>query len=142
MKEKDGVQECEKAFDRLINGRPRVDAHVGITAEKITSGVVSVEAGFDRGYLKSARLKHQPLIAKINAYRKLGGISGDEMGITKVKRQLNSASQKAKLLEEEIEIAHYQRQAVIAQNIQLHERVRLLELKIIELQPSLKSINE
>lgn len=142
MKEKDGVQECEQAFDRLINGRPRVDAHVGITAEKITSGIVSVEAGFDRGYLKGARLKHQPLIAKINAYRKLGGISGSEKGINKVKRQLNSASQKAKLLEEEIEIARHQRQAVIAQNIQLHERVRLLELKIIEMQPSVKSINE
>lgn len=142
MKKKDGLQECEEAFDRLVNGSPRVAAHVGIIAQKITSGVVSVEAGFDRGYLKSARLKHQSLVARINAFRESGGRDENNYEIAKVKGQLHRAGLKASNLEGELEMALRQRQAVIEQNVQLHERVRRLELKVAELQPRLRIIDE
>ncbi|WP_260982930.1 hypothetical protein [Pseudomonas oryzihabitans] len=138
----DGVLECEEAFDRLVRGSPRIAAHVGMPPQKITAGVVSVEAGFDRGYLKSGRLKHQPLIAKIRAFRESGGVDGASLEIGKIKSQLHSSSIKVSRLQQELEIAICQRQAVVAQNIQLHERVRLLELKIHELQPGLRLLGE
>ena len=65
----DGVKICEAAFERLKAGCPVISAHVGIDGSKITAGIVSVEAGFDRGYLKRSRGSHMPLIARIEAYR-------------------------------------------------------------------------
>lgn len=142
MKTRDGVLECEEAFDRLVRSCPRISEHVGLPPQKITAGVVSVEAGFDRGYLKSGRSKHQPLIAKINSFRERGGVDETSLKVGKIKGQLHSASLKVAKLQQELELAIFQRQAVIAQNIQLHERVRLLELKINELQPSLRTLSE
>ena len=65
---KSGLDQCVEAFDRLKAGQPRVIEHIGIAKSKITAGIVSVEAGFDRGYLKKARSAHAPLISMIEAF--------------------------------------------------------------------------
>lgn len=48
-----GLAACEIALERLLEGRAIVPAHVGLNFSKITAGIVSHEAGFDRGYLKN-----------------------------------------------------------------------------------------
>lgn len=137
----DGLRACEEAFERLVSGSPLVSAHVGIPAKKVTSGIVSVEAGFDRGYLKSARLNHQPLIAKINAYRKKGLASRGSLNIAADSELLDDAKAKIAKLESDLSIASSQRAAVIAQNVQLYERVRVLEQMVARLQSSLSYID-
>ena len=68
-----GLAACSNALERLLEGRPIVPAHVGLDTSKITAGIVSYEAGFDRGYLKKSRRAHLPLLAKITASRQGGG---------------------------------------------------------------------
>lgn len=57
MKSGDGVSKgigaCEEALQRLLDGEPFVSAHVGLDLSKLTASIVSLEAGFDRGYLKN-----------------------------------------------------------------------------------------
>lgn len=74
MAQGNGLKKCEEAFERLLSGKPNISDHVGIESHKITAGIVSVEAGFDRGYLKKSRSYHKPLIARIEAYKaEMGG---------------------------------------------------------------------
>lgn len=49
----DGLRACEEALTRLMKGEPVVSKHVGLSLKKITASIVSLEAGFDRGYLKN-----------------------------------------------------------------------------------------
>lgn len=123
LERRDGLELCIEAFQRLVEGAPILAAHVGLHKSKITAGVVSVEAGFDRGYLKKARAVHQPLIAQIEAFRN-----------SSVIREAASTGQKIKVIEnkykqlsEELDIVKSQRDLVLAQNIQLFERVKELE---------------
>ncbi|MGM3215635.1 hypothetical protein ACSQ5K_09380 [Pseudomonas sp. PhalM4] len=118
----DGVHLCAEAFQRLKDGKPRIPAHVGLPKSKVTAGIVSVEAGFDRGYLKKSRPTHMPLIAAIEAYR-LEGESASVTSVVKAKR----AQMKADKAVSELEQVRSQLYAVLAQNIQLVERVRELE---------------
>ncbi|PKF49510.1 hypothetical protein [Enterovibrio nigricans] len=67
---KSGVEKCYEAFERLKNGKPKLGKFVGITPDKITPSIVSQEAGFDSGYLKRKRLKHQGIISQIDEFRK------------------------------------------------------------------------
>jgi hypothetical protein len=64
-----GLLECEEALQRLLEGRPVVAEHVGLSRSKITASIVSFEAGFDRGYLKKSRNAHLPILARIEAFR-------------------------------------------------------------------------
>lgn len=125
----DGLLVCEEAFRRLVSGEPVVSAHVGLARSKITAGIVSVEAGFDRGYLKKSRRAHLPLLAKIEAYRKEGG-----NGNSSDRVQLRRANHKVEEVVNALEINKQHLHSVIAQNLQLVERVRELEREIQRLE--------
>lgn len=123
-----GVAACEDAFERLKEGRPRISEHVGLAPSKITSGIVSVEAGFDRGYLKKARIQHQELIAKIESYRSEGSSrSGAQL------EAMKRALEKTEWAINEVEIARGRLYQVLIQNLQLVERVRVLEKELSEM---------
>lgn len=117
-----GVAICFEAFERLKAGKPLVVAHVGLPPDKITSGIVSFEAGFDRGYLKKSRPAHLALIAQIEAFRRNPQSAGASKA-NEVKRAKNKAAQ----AESELDQAHNQLYLVLTQNLQLVERVRDLE---------------
>lgn len=121
-KSKSGLEQCFDAFERLKTGQPRVVEHIGIVRSKITAGIVSVEAGFDRGYLKKARPSHVPLISMIEAFRK-ESVGGNDSGRLLVRR----AKDKAEKAASELDDAREQLYRVLSQNVQLVERVRSLE---------------
>ncbi|PPV39491.1 hypothetical protein [Pseudomonas oleovorans] len=125
----DGLLVCEEAFKRLISGEPVVSAHVGLARSKITAGIVSVEAGFDRGYLKKSRRAHLPLLAKIEALRR-----EDPNSNSSARVQLKRANHKIDEVVSALEINKNHLQNVIAQNLQLVERVRELENQIQRLE--------
>ena len=119
-----GVGACEEALQRLLDGGSFVQEHVGIDLSKLTASIVSLEAGFDRGYLKKSRKAHLPILAKINACRaeanKGNGLSNGK----NVKR----LGDKVVLLEKELAMVSSQRDRVLTQNLQLWARVREFEL--------------
>lgn len=119
---KKGLAACYDAFDRLKAGKPIVAAHVGLLPGKITPGLVSFEAGFDRGYLKRSRPAHMALIAQIEAFRLHSELARDSKA-DQIRRARN------KVARAEIELKQMQEQlyAVLTQNLQLVERVRELE---------------
>jgi hypothetical protein len=117
-----GLEACKEGFERLKAGNPRVSAHVGLDPTKITAGIVSVEGGFDRGYLKKGRDNHKPLIAEIEAYRNSFGTVSSSKAL-----QIKRANDKATKANIELEIARGQLYQVMTQNVQLVERVRHLE---------------
>lgn len=123
-----GLAACEEAFKRLMDRAPIVSGHVGLDTSKITAGVVSVEAGFDRGYLKKARKAHQPLLAKIEAYRigkpSIANSASDAKTIKRTQAKLNA-------MKAEVELACQQRDMVLTQNLQLCERIRELESELL-----------
>lgn len=120
-----GLAKCYEAFDRLKAGKPVVASHVDLPPSKLTAGIVSFEAGLDRGYLKKSRPSHLPLIAQIEAYRKSFG-SADASKAMQIKR----ANDKVDKARRELEIARQQLYHVMAQNVQLVERVRSLEAQV------------
>jgi hypothetical protein len=130
-----GMVVCEEAFKRLVDGAPFVSEHVGIDSSKITAGIVSVEAGFDRGYLKKSRKIHQPLIARIEAYR-VEATSSKATRSPKA-QAIKRAHDKLSVLKDELKVACQQRDVVLTQNLQLYERVRELELELVRAQPRL-----
>ncbi|KKO17281.1 hypothetical protein [Pseudomonas putida] len=120
-----GIDKCRAAFERLKAGEPHVAAHVGLDPTKITAGVVSVEAGFDRGYLKKDRPSHRALLADIEAYRKSYGTESSSKAL-----QVKRANDKAAKALSDLEIARGQLYHVMAQNVQLVERVRELQFQL------------
>ena len=120
----EGVEACVQAFERLKTGKPNLAVHVGLDPSKITAGIVSFEAGFDRGYLKKKRPTHQPLIAQIEAYRtSFGTVSASKS------QQIKRANEKVDKVRSELEIVQAQLYHVMSQNVQLVERVRFLEVQ-------------
>lgn len=118
-----GLGACEEALQRLLVGKPVVPKHVGLDLSKLTASIVSLEAGFDRGYLKKSRKVHLPLLAQIEAVRAeaskgAGLLSGEKN--RQIGRQLAA-------LEKTLSIAQMQRDNVLAQNMKLWQRVRELE---------------
>lgn len=124
-----GIKACEDAFQRLIDGKPLIKAHVGLSADKITAGVVSVEAGYDRGYLKKSRKHHLMLLARIASYRTQISAT-KESSIVKLVR----AKQKIHTLEDELTRCKTMMERVLTQNMQLVETVKHLEVKLRQLQ--------
>lgn len=120
----EGVEACVQAFERLKTGKPNLAVHVGLDPSKITAGIVSFEAGFDRGYLKKKRPSHQPLIAQIEAYR----TSFETVSASK-SQQIKRANEKVDKARSELEIVQEQLYHVMSQNVQLVERVRFLEVQ-------------
>ncbi|WP_046069659.1 hypothetical protein [Pseudomonas synxantha] len=117
-----GLARCVEAFERLKSDSPVVPAHLGIAGSKVTAGIVSVEAGFDRGYLKKARSSHAPLIGLIECFRK-GQITGVQSPEAQVRRAREKVARAAGELEEVRSMLY----RVLTQNIQLVERIRALE---------------
>lgn len=119
-----GIGACEEALQRLLDGKPFVPEHVGLDLSKLTASIVSLEAGFDRGYLKKSRKAHLPILAKIEACRaeanKGCGSSND--------KSIKHLEDKVVLLEKELAMVSSQRDRVLTQNLQLWARVRELEL--------------
>ncbi|KAF2405925.1 hypothetical protein SAMN04490179_4817 [Pseudomonas antarctica] len=118
-----GLSTCEEALQRLLVGKPTVPEHVGLDLSKLTASIVSLEAGFDRGYLKKSRKAHLPLLAQVEAVRAeaskgTGSLSSKQ--IRQMERQLAA-------LEKALSIAEMQRNKVLAQNMKLWQRVRELE---------------
>jgi hypothetical protein len=86
-----GVGACEEALQRLMVGKPVVPEHVGLDHRKFTARIVSLEAGFDRGYLKKSRKMHLPILAQIEAARaeaSKGPGSSNGKQIRQMERQL------------------------------------------------------
>lgn len=118
-----GLITCEEALQRLLEGKPVVSEHVGLDLSKLTASLVSLEAGFDRGYLKKSRKSHLPLLAKIEAFR-VKARKDSSSSNTKRNERLEG---KLAFLEKELEMVRAQRDRVLSQNLQLWERVRKLE---------------
>lgn len=121
-----GVGACEEAFQRLLVGRPVVPEHVGLDLSKLTASIVSLEAGFDRGYLKKSRKAHLPLLAQIEAARAKAS-KGTGSSSSKQIRQMES---RLAALEKTLSIVQMQRDNVLAHNLKLWQRVRELEHSI------------
>lgn len=119
-----GILACENALQRLLEGKPVLSVHVGLDVSKITASIVSLEAGFDRGYLKKSRRAHLPILAKIESVRAEAGKGSNPSSAKKVQR----LEDKVLLLEKELAMVRTQRDRVLTQNLQLWERVRELEL--------------
>lgn len=119
-----GLGACEEALQRLMVGNPVVPEHVGLDLSKLTASIVSLEAGFDRGYLKKSRRIHLPILAKIEACRAEANKGSGTSSVTRIKR----LEDKIGLLEKELAMASSQRDRVLTQNLQLWARVRELEL--------------
>lgn len=126
-----GLLECEEALQRLLEGRPVVAKHVGLSRSKITASIVSFEAGFDRGYLKKSRNAHLPILARIEAFRAEANRGGSHSNTKKI----DSLEDKLDALATELATVRAQRDRVLTQNLQLWERVRELELAERQIKP-------
>lgn len=123
-----GLSACEEALQRLLDGKPFVPEHVGLDLAKLTASIVSLEAGFDRGYLKKSRKAHLPLLAQIEAVRAEAS-KGTSSSNGKQLRQMES---QLTALKQELSIAQLQRDNALTQNMKLWERVRELERSMID----------
>jgi hypothetical protein len=119
-----GLIACENALQRIVDGKPFVPVHVGLCLSRLTASIVSFEAGFDRGYLKRSRKAHLPLIARIDALR-AAAIKGTAPSQAKSTENLE---RKLALSEKELSLVRAQRDRVLTENLQLWERLRVLEL--------------
>ena len=126
----EGIRLCEEAFERLLEGRPNTPEHVGLPKHKITAGVVSVEAGFDRGYLKKSRKPHMALIARIESIKNETA-SRHESAMEQVRRSRNALER----AEREAAAAKEQLATVLAQNLMLLNQIRELEAQVERFQP-------
>lgn len=129
----EGIIECEKAFERLLDRKPNVAKHVGLESEKITASVVSVEAGFDAGYLKKSRKPHQALIARIEANK--GEVQSTEVVHREALRRSKAKNQTmtAEMLEMKAD-----RDRVLSEHLTLVERILELEKELKKHQNVLK----
>ncbi|OOZ40314.1 hypothetical protein BOW53_08035 [Solemya pervernicosa gill symbiont] len=114
-----GLHECEAALERLLKNTPHVGSHVGVTEVDITPAMVSVEAGYDKGYLKRSRYSHKPLIARIDSLKK-SPRGGDRV-------KLKKAERKCKQLQAEQKMNGELMDRLFTQNLMLLQRVKELE---------------
>ncbi len=133
MRDKSGLTRCEEAFDRLKDGQPHLSNHVGIKPGDITPALVSIEAGFDKGYLKRSRESHAPLIARIDALKSVSSSSASAS-----KEKLERATRLAEKRQEEVEQLKLVLDQVLTQNLMLVERVKELEKDLSKYQAVMK----
>lgn len=129
MSKKIGLERCEEALERLISGQPHLAHHVGVKRGDITPAMVSIEAGFDKGYLKRSRDLHMPLIARIDALK-----SESRTTPSVNKEKLERANRRAEKRRTEIEQLSQIMDKVLTQNLMLVERVRELEAELAKYQ--------
>ena len=121
MRNLSGIEQCEAALERLLNETPYNKDFVGEEQTDITPAMVSVEAGYDKGYLKRSRQAHMPLIAQIDRLR--APKKASKSSAQRLSKAL-SAADKAKANEAALKDTL---DKVLAQNLMLVERVRELE---------------
>lgn len=122
----DGLESCRQGFERLKKGSPLLPQYKNLPKHKITAATVSVESGFDRGYLKSSRPHHKVLIDEINVYRQ-----AHRNTPMQTSAMLADASKQVKNIRDQNQLLMHQLQQVVAQNLQLVERVRSLEKELL-----------
>jgi len=123
MAQGDGIRACEDAFERLLAGKPNNKEFVGLPKDKITASVVSKEAEFDPGYLKSSRKTHKPLIARI-VRNKEDSTKNEDGGVREKLRRAINKSEVSRKSESAMKVTL---DKVLTQNLMLVERVRELE---------------
>lgn len=117
----DGLDRCEKAFERLKAGNSHNSKFVNIPSNDITPSVVSIEAGFDKGYLKTSRDRHKPLIALIRTYAK------SQEKHSKHKTALNRESKRRNEAELILNQTKAKLESALTDNLRLITRVQYLE---------------
>lgn len=123
----DSLKACREAFERLKKGDARLEKYAGLAKGDINKSIVSLEAGLDKGYLKSSRMAHIPLILEIESYvsRNAKSKSTPSKRVSRFKKQAAAAKSEKEQLEEVLN-------NVLSDNIRLVERVRVLERKLAE----------
>ena len=120
MKSK-GIDLCDEAFIRLKNGAALNPKFKGISPCDITPSVVSIEAGFDKGYLKTSRDRHKPLIALIRTYAK------SQEKHSKHKTALNRESKRRNEAELILNQTKAKLEIALTDNLRLITRIQYLE---------------
>ena len=135
MIEHNGVLACYEAFERLKSNRPKNKKFIGLPIDKITASVVSQEAGFDSGYLKSKRSNHQAIIAQIESFKK--GQEGTVLSKAEIQRRERDRGQKYKDERDRLQVLLEQslsRELVLAAKLsqlegQLYKSDKLVSIK-------------
>lgn len=122
-----GIKNCEEALQRLLDGNPYVARHIGVESNDITSAMVSVEAGYDKGYLKKTRTAHKALIARIDSLKIDVKQKGDRDKIL-----LKKALVASELHRKEAEKANEIMNKVLTQNLMLINKIKELEAQIVK----------
>lgn len=117
-----GLRECGAALERLLKNTPHIGSHVGVTAADITPAMVSVEAGYDKGYLKRSRDSHKPLIARIDALK----ANSRDNDRTKFKQSERKYKQLLAAQKTNSDIMN----EMLTQNLMLLQRVKELEKEL------------
>lgn len=101
IKSTSGITLCEQAFERLKAGKPERLLISEYTLDSISAALVSKEAGFDPGYLKSARIKHRPILLEIDQFkiRESSCTKKEKKKISDLKVQVEFEKQQAKKYE-------------------------------------------
>lgn len=126
MNKSNGLEVCEVALQRLLDGKPEVARNVGVEISEITPAMVSIEAGFDKGYLKRSRPSHKPLIARIDSLKRTSVQTENSE-----KKRLRKALKECEQYKKEAEEARATMNKVLAQNLILLQKVRELEAELL-----------
>ena len=125
MNETTGIDACNDALQRLLNDSSHDPRYVGVEHSDITPAMVSVEAGYDKGYLKRSRPTHKALIARIESLRCDGAEKSDNKKI-----ELKKALKRVEKYREEARQAKKIMDKVLTQNLILLQKVKELESKL------------
>ncbi|MBL4909900.1 MAG: hypothetical protein JKX78_07750 [Alteromonadaceae bacterium] len=128
----DGLEKCINAFERLKVGNGLIKV---IEKSEISCSTVSVEAGFDKGYLKKTRLWQSRLVGEINDYKREHALSS-----TSAATELQRTQKKVKKATDDKDKAESLLYTLMQDNLKLVARIRELE-KLVEKYESGKVIN-
>ncbi|GKW51773.1 hypothetical protein NCCP2140_08260 [Pseudoalteromonas sp. NCCP-2140] len=131
-----GLKRCYEAFERLKQGNANIEEFKNLPKAKITKSIVSQEAGFDAGYLKSNREQHQPLISMINIF--VEDNQKTTMGKGAAIKREKEKSAKARAREKELQV---KLEAALGRELQLYHRLKEIEEELEELKRKIKSDN-
>lgn len=114
-----GIKKCEAAFQRLKENTPINKSFSGLI---ITASLVSKEAGFDGGYLKTSRIIHRALLNEIEGYKTTQQEGGLKRQIVKLETKLKKSEDKTNEYKTLFESA-------ISRELLLFEKLNKLQFK-------------
>lgn len=123
---------CRKAFERLKEGKGQVKQ---VEKMDISCSTVSLEAGFDKGYLKKSVPWQESLIGEINEYKKK-----HELNSTSTATELERTRKKAKKATDAKDQAESLLYTLMQDNLKLVSRIDELE-KLLDKCESGKVVN-